>query len=197
MLSDVKNLVGDDRLAWGQRLTRLQGWRGSDAEQADALPLVQRVGPAICAAGAVAGVAAASAPVLAVFAATALVGAFAANHPFEWLYNAWASGRGRPRLPRNRAAKRLGCAMGAVFLGGAAAAYAVGADTLGSVLALVLGATATFVAVTGMCIPSLVFTALWGPRRACAPSWVAAVRTPRESVEPSVPVESSRSGALP
>jgi hypothetical protein len=47
------------------------------------------------------------------------------------------------------------------------------------VLALVLGGTAAFVAGIGICVPSIVFTALWGSRRAAAPSLVAAMRTPR------------------
>ena len=47
------------------------------------------------------------------------------------------------------------------------------------VLALVLGGTAAFVAATGICVPSLIFTALWGAHRAAAPSLVTAARTPR------------------
>jgi hypothetical protein len=69
--------------------------------------------------------------------------------------------------------------MGVIFLGGSAAAYALGAATVGLVLALVLGGTAAFVTATGICVPSLAFTALWGSHRASAPSLVAAMRTPR------------------
>jgi hypothetical protein len=47
------------------------------------------------------------------------------------------------------------------------------------VLALALGGTAAFVAAIGICVPSIVFTALWGSHRAAAPSLVAAMRTPR------------------
>lgn len=98
------------------------------------------------------------------------VGALAPNHPFESLYNRRAARRGRTTLPPNRAAKRLGCAIGVVFLGGAAVAYSAGAATLGLVLALVLAATAAFVAITGICIPAMIFTIVWGSERACAPS---------------------------
>ena len=167
-LNEVTSLLTDRSLSWAQRLTRLQGWRGADAECAAAAPIAQRIGPAVCAVGAFLGAALGSPAVLAVFAGTALVGVVAPNHPVEVLYNRWASRQGRPVLPPNRAAKRLGCAIGVAFLGGAAIAYATGATTVGLTLAVVLGTTAAFVAITGICIPSMIFTALWGAERATA-----------------------------
>jgi hypothetical protein len=167
-LHDLRSVLGDTSLTWTQRRTRLQGWRGAEADSADLAVVAQRVGPAVCALGAFAGAALASPPVLAIFAVTALAGAVGPNHPVEGLYNRWARARSRPALPANRAAKRLGCAIGAVFLGGSAIAYAAGASSLGLVLAIVLGATAAFVAVTGICVPSMLFTMLWGADRACA-----------------------------
>ena len=150
----------------GAAHARLQGWRGADATCADNAKGAQRLGPAVCAAGALAGAALESPVVLGAFAVTAVMGALAPNHPVESLYNRWASRRGRATLPANRAAKRLGCAIGVAFLGGAALAYAVGATTLGLVLASVLTGTATFVAITGICLPSMLFTVLWGVERA-------------------------------
>jgi hypothetical protein len=164
---DLTELFGDDTLSPVERRTRLQGWRGDDARRADAAVFAQRLAPAACAVGAFAGVALRSPVVLGLFAATALIGAVADNHPFESIYNAWAAHRGRPTLPANRAAKRLGCAIGLVFLGGSAVAYAAGATTLGLVLGIILGATAAFVAVTGWCVPSMLFTVLFGGERAC------------------------------
>lgn len=156
MPSELATLLGDTSLTWTERRTRLQGWSGPDADQADATPGGQRIAIAACAVGALAGAVTGSPLLLAVFAATALVGAFSPNHRFEWLYNCAASTSGRCQLPANRAAKRLGCAMGVIFLGGSAAAYALGAATVGLVLALVLGGTAAFVAATGICVPSIV-----------------------------------------
>ncbi|HEX4906926.1 MAG TPA: DUF4395 family protein [Acidimicrobiales bacterium] len=176
-VNELTTLLRDPDSTWTERRTRLQGWRGDDACRADAAAGGQRVGPAACAIGAFAGVALASPVVLGVVAATAVVGAVAPNHPFEMVYNAWASSRGRATLPPNRAAKRLGCAMGVAFLGGAAVAYAVGATTLGLVLALVLGVTATFVAATGVCVPSMLFTVLWGAERGAAPGLLSARRS--------------------
>ena len=178
-IREVTSLLTDESSTWGHRLARLQGWRGADAECAAAAPTAQRVGPAVCAVGAFLGAATRSPVVLAIFAGTALIGAVAPNHPFEVVYNRWAARRRRPTLPANRAAKRLGCAIGVVFLGGAAIAYASGATAVGLVLALVLGATATFVAVTGICVPSMVFTAVWGAERASTPGLFSAIATGR------------------
>ena len=171
---DLTSLLADRSLTWPQRLTRLQGWRGHDAACADAAPLAQRIGPAVCALGAGLGAVLESPAVLAVFATTALIGAVAPNHPFEAVYNRWAEPRGRRRLPPNRAAKRLGCAIGVAFLGGAAVAYAIGAATAGLVLTLVLGVTAAFVAITGICIPSMIFTVARGVEQATAASLIGA-----------------------
>ena len=179
MTHDVMALLGDTTLTWTQRRTRLQGWRGSEAEQADAAAGAQRLGPALCAVGATAGALMGSPVVLAATGATALAGTFSATHPFESLYNRWAASWHRQQLPGNRAAKRLGCAIGVIFLGGAAVAFWVGASALGLVLGLILGCTAAFVAVTGICVPSLLFTLLWGAERAAAPSLAAAARTGR------------------
>jgi hypothetical protein len=168
MPSELTTLLVDANLTWSQRRTRLQGWSGPDAIQADANPAAQRIASAVCAIGAAAGAWTGSAVLLGVLATTALVGVFAPNHPFEWLYNHLTPTQ--HRLPANRAAKRLGCAIGVVFLGASAVAYASGATTVGLVLAVVLACTAAFVAVTRICVPSIVFSALWGTQRAKGPS---------------------------
>lgn len=163
---DVTSLLSDRSLTWTRRRSLLQGWRGEEAACADAAPAAQRIAPAVCALGAGIGLVLGSPAVLGLFAATAVVGAFAPNHPVEMAYNRMARARGRATLPANRAAKRLGCAIGTVFLGGAAVAYALGAPAVGAVLAAVLGVTAAFVAVTGICVPSIIFTVVWGVDRA-------------------------------
>ena len=93
------------------------------------------------------------------------MGAFAANHPVESALGAWSRRRGRPALPANPAAKRLGCAVGAVVLGAATIAFSEGAATTGTVLALSIGSLATFVAATNVCVPSMLFVSIWGEDR--------------------------------
>ena len=162
---------------WNDRLMRLQGWRGLDAQRAATSGGGDRVAPAFCAVGSLAASVLASPVIAAILALTALVGAFAPNHPVETLVNGLAARRGVAPMPANRAAKRLGCAMGVVFLGGATVALWAGNIVLGSALAGTLGVLAGFVALTGICVPSLVFTVLWGAERAQAPSLAAATQS--------------------
>jgi hypothetical protein len=158
-------LLSDRRLTWGLRLAHLQGWRGSDATQAAAAQRAQRLAPALCAVGAIVGAALASPFVLALFAATAVIGAVADHHPFEVAYNAAARKLELPVLPANRAAHKLGCVMGIAFLGGAAVAFGLGAVTVGVILAGTMGATGIFVAISGICVPSMMFTLVLGADR--------------------------------
>lgn len=191
MLHDAIALLRDPTLTWSQRRTRIQGWTGADAACADTVTGAQRIGPAVCAVGGLAGAALASPLLLGVFAVTALVGTFARNHPFEWVYNRIAADRGRLQMPPNRAAKRLGCAIGTVFLGGAAVAMVSGLTTLGVVLAVVLGLTAAFVAVTRICVPSLLFTVLWGADRAAAATLKAAATRRSQVTNPETGIRTT------
>ena len=175
-MADLTHQLTDPDLDRDQRLTRLQGWRGDDAEAADRAKWAQRLAPAGCATGALAGGILGSPVIVALFAATALAGTFTPNHVLEAGYNHVARRRVLPTLPANRAAKRLGCAMGFLHLGAAALLMALGYTTAGSVLAVGFGLLALFVATTGICVPSVVFTLAWGAQRGTAPSLAAAFR---------------------
>lgn len=56
--------------------------------------------------------------------------------------------------------------MGGVWLVGTGAAFFVGATTVGYVLGTVLAAVATLVATTHVCIPSMVYNALFERKQA-------------------------------
>lgn len=174
---ELTTLLTDNRHDRSTRLLRLQGWRGIDLDAAHRSGAAARLGPVFCAAGSLAVAATASVPVLAVLWLTAVIGTFAANHPVETGYNLVAGRIGRHPLPRNRAAKRLACLLGVLFLGASLLAFSAGSPAAGRIIAGVMGAVAAFVAVTGICVPSVVFTLLWGTRRAMAPSLVAAARS--------------------
>ena len=163
---EVVAILGDRDRPRSERLARLQGWRDEELEAAGAAgQMAQRIGPAVCAAASVALAGTRSVPFGAVVVGTAAWGAFAANHPVESALAAWSRRRGRPALPTNRAAKRLGCAVGAVVLGAATVAFAEGAATTGTILALSIGSLATFVATTNVCVPSILFVSIWGEDR--------------------------------
>jgi hypothetical protein len=177
MYSDLQQTLTDPRFDWNTRLLRLQGWRGDQVKRATASGGATRVAPAFCAIGSLVAAALASPALTAFLAASALVGAVASHHPAEFAVNAVAGRRGTVPLPANRAAKKLGCAMGALLLGGATLAFGTGHQSLGAILACAMGATASFVAVTNICVPSGIFTVLWGTELAQAPSLTSAIRT--------------------
>lgn len=164
--AEVAAILGDSERPRAERLVRLQGWRGDDVDRAaEAGQIAQRIGPATCALASVALAATRSVPLGAVVAGTAVVGALAPLHPFESAYGAWSQRRGRPLLPSNRAAKRLGCAVGSVMLGASTVAFATGAPRTGTALAVSLGALATFVSTTNVCVPSVIFISVFGEER--------------------------------
>lgn len=163
---DLKTLITDPRFARDENLLRLQGWRDEGLSEAVGTNrIAHRLAPAVCGGLSFAVIATGSTPLLLITLASAVVGVFAANHPAEWLYNALASRRGRATMPANRAAKRLGCAVGTLFLAGAAIGGALGYDTLATVLLAALGSLALFVAATGICVPSMMSTLMFGSER--------------------------------
>ena len=189
-IAQLKSVLSDPRFDRPTRLLRLQGWRGSELARARAAGNAHRVGPATCSALAVGVAITGSATLAVVGVVTALAGAFGRNHPAELVYN-WIARRtsGAP-IPSNRAAKRLACAIGSLFFTGAAVSFATGYSTAGRVLALTLGAVAAFVTISSVCVPSIIFTLLWGEQKATAPSLLTRTRAPQPPLarEPWVPV---------
>lgn len=165
-VEELGHLLTDPRFDRNTNLARLQGWRGDDlAAATDTATFAHRVGPATCGVMALAVAVTGSTPLLLVTLATAVVGVFAKNHAAESVYNVIARRRGRQALPANRAAKRMGCTVGSLFLGGALVANAAGATTAATILLVALGSLALFVAATAICVPSMVFALLFGSQR--------------------------------
>jgi hypothetical protein len=182
---ELTDVVTDTRFDRSTNLARLQGWRGDDLTAAvNTKRFGHRLGPAICGVGALAVAATGSMVLLVAILATAIVGVFAPNHPAETVYNAIARRTGGQPLPANRASKRLGCAAGTAFLGAAAIATALGYTTVSTVLLISLGSLALFVATTGICVPSMMFTLMFGAQQATAPRLIG--RCPITSASPFV-----------
>ena len=152
------------------RKLRLQGFRGTDLTGACATGPAVSLGPATC--GLVSAVVAitGSALLAAVLAMTALVGVFSSNHPVELLHNTIAHRLGRPEIPPSRAAKRFACTVGASLLMGAALTYALGVDGWALGFALTMTVVPLFVAASGVCVPSLLFSLALGTEAATAPT---------------------------
>ena len=118
-----------------------------------------RFTPALCATGVVVGTAFASPMILLFMAGTAAIGAAFPRHPFDLVYNHGVRHLlGRPAVPRNAAPRRFSCGVGAVWLMLTTAAFLLDWDLLGYVLGSGMAVMAGFVAVTHICLPSLVYT---------------------------------------
>lgn len=169
-LGPLTDLLTDPEHPASSRLLRLQGWRDADLAQALAAGWATRIGPAVCGALGLTIAVTGSAGLAAVAAVAALVGSVARNHPIELVYNRVAVGSGWVPLPPNRAAKRFACLLGGSLFTGSAVGFAVGAHGLALGCAVVMTAVPLFVAASGVCVPSLLFTLLWGVEAATAPT---------------------------
>lgn len=175
-LTDATEALSDPRIDRPTKLRRLQGWRGNELACALRAGNARRLAPATCSALAMAVVVTGSATLAAFTAVTAVFGAVASNHPIESAYNWLAVRTVRSPIPSNRAAKRLGCALGALFFAVSAVGFAVGVTLVGIVPAVIMAGLAAFVALSDICVPSLMFNVLWGSERASADSLVPALR---------------------
>ncbi len=195
-MNDLTEVLTDPTYTRDERLVRLQGWRGAEADQALSSGWAAHAGPAVCAVGSLAAGILRSPLLLAALVVTAMIGAFAPTHPAEATYNYFARKRGAAEVPPTRAARRLGCGLGVLILGTAAVAFLAGATTLAMVLSISFGLLALFVAVTGVCVPSIVFTLLWGSERAKQYSFVDAARTGRHPGAGREPAETPDTGTV-
>lgn len=121
-----------------------------------------------CASILITGVALASPAVIWTLAVIAGATVFMPSHPFNYIYNhgvRYLTGT-RP-LPRGTMQGKFACGIGALWLAGTGYAFFTGATTVGYVLGGVMAVMATLVATTNICIPSLVYRALFGRKMVC------------------------------
>jgi Domain of unknown function (DUF4395) len=176
---DVRQILADPSRSRPVRLLRLQGLRGERLTQAVAAGWSIRIGPAACAAIGAVALIAASPLLYGIAAGLAGLGAVLPNHSIELAYVAWARRTGRTAPPPNRAGRRFGCLVASIcfLLAGWGLSHDVAVLfwTFGSVMV----AMPAFVAATNLCVPSLVFTAMFGTERATCPTLATAwSRTP-------------------
>ncbi len=139
-----------------------QGYVGVGGRTLADIQFGLRFSPALCAAGVALGTALASPAILAVMMATAVVGASTSRHPFDWVYNYGVRyALRKPAIPRNAPPRRFSCAVASVWLVGTIGAFLAGWDLIGYILGAGMAGMAAFVAVTHICLPSLVYTRLF------------------------------------
>ena len=146
-----------------RRLLDIQGFDDVNDATLAQTEVWLRMSPALCAAVAAVGTALASPWILWVLAAIAALGAAFPSHPFDLLYNVGIRRiTGAPPLPENRAPRRFACAMASAWLVVTGALFAAGLSVAGYVLGFTFVGTATLVATTHICIPSMIFRTACG-----------------------------------
>ncbi len=122
-----------------------------------------RMSPALCAAVAAVGTALASPAILWGLMVFAALGAVLTFHPFDLMYNLGIRHlTGSAELPRNGAPRRFACAMASVWLLTTGGLFYANFDIPGYLLGSALVAVAALITASHICIPSLVYRALFG-----------------------------------
>ena len=141
----------------------IQGYACEDDATLAKTQLWLRMSPALCATIAAAGTALAAPPILWTLMIFAALGAVLPFHPFDLIYNLGIRRvTGTPELPRNGAPRRFACGMASVWLLATGGLFYGGFDIAGYLLGGALVAVAALITVTHICIPSLVYRALFG-----------------------------------
>ena len=121
-----------------------------------------RWSPVICTLVMTVGVLLQSAWLLWGLAAIAFVGALLPFHPFDLLYNHGARHlTGTRPLPQQGPQRRFACGIASAWLLATGWAFHAGASTLGYALGVPLVLVAALVSVTNICIPSMIYNALF------------------------------------
>jgi hypothetical protein len=141
-----------------------QGFYGLDDATLQEVGPWLRWSPVICTLCMLAGVAFASPAILWALAIAAFLGVLLPFHPFDLLYNHGARHlTGTRPLPRQGPQRRFACGIATVWLVATGWAFSTGATTLGYALGVPLILVAGLVSITHICIPSLVYNALFKP----------------------------------
>lgn len=137
----------------------------NDAALGDVAPWL-RMAFGMCALMAGAGTVLASPTILWILTPIAALGALTPVHPFDLIYNYGIRYlRHTGPLPKRRAQNRFACGVATVWLAATAWAFQSGALTVGYTLGGVMTGIAVLVSTTDICIPSMVYNALFSRSR--------------------------------
>ena len=130
-----------------------------------------RWSPALCTAIMALGVAMRSPLVLWGLAAIAVLGALLPFHPFDPVYNYLVRPLTRTApLPHHGPQRRFACGLATLWLLATGWAFHVGATALGFLLGVPLVTVASLASITHICIPSMIYNALFLRRSVLAES---------------------------
>ena len=149
-----------------KRLCRLDV-QGFDTVDEDLLAQVApwlRLAFGLCATLAIVGTALASTTLLLTLAGIAFLAAVFPVHPFDLIYNHGIRyATGTPPLPRRGPPNRFACGIGALWLIVTVGAFESPLTSVAYVLGFTLAGVAILVSTMDICIPSMIFRAIFGP----------------------------------
>jgi hypothetical protein len=149
-----------------RKFLQIQGFNLDDEALAEIGPWM-RWPYVLCASILTVGVVLASPAILWTLSTVAIATVFLPYHPFNYVYNYGVRHlTGTRPLPPGTVQGKFSCGVGGVWLIATGAAFFTGAATVGYVLGGALVAIATLLATTQLCIPSVIFNALFG-RKLC------------------------------
>ena len=154
--------MGTTLSATTRRRLNVQGLSDVGDETLAEIAPWHRMAFGICALLAAAGTVLASPAILWILTAIAALAALFPVHPFDLIYNHGIRYlRSTGPLPKRRAQSRFACGVGAVWLVATALAFQSGALITGYILGGALTGVAALVATTDICIPSMIYNALF------------------------------------
>ena len=154
--------LGKTLSATTRRRLNVQGLSDVDDETLAELAPWLRMAFGICALLAGAGTAMASPTILWILMPIAALAALFPVHPFDLVYNHGIRYlRNSGPLPKRRAQSRFACGVGAAWLVPTAWAFQSGALVVGYILGGALTGIAALVSTTDICIPSMIYNALF------------------------------------
>ncbi len=151
-----------------RRLSRLdvQGFEAVQEEHLAEVGRWLRLAFGLCATLAIIGTALASTPILLTLAGIAFVAALSPVHPFDLIYNFGIRYVTKTRpLPRRGPPTRFACGVGALWLILTVGAFDASWTIVGYVLGFTLASVAILVSTMDICVPSMIFRAIFGPPR--------------------------------
>jgi Domain of unknown function (DUF4395) len=146
-----------------RRLLDIQGFDGVDMQALAPVAPWLRLAFGLCGVLGGIGTLMASPTILLVLALIAALAAASPVHPFDLVYNygiRYLTGTGP--LPRRGAPTRFGCGMGAVLVLVTARTFSAGHLVVGYALGGMLTFVVLLVSTTDICIPSLIYRAIFG-----------------------------------
>ena len=150
----------------------VQGFDGIPDQRLAAVAPWLRMAFALCAALAALGTITASSAVLGTLVVIAALAALFPVHPFDLIYNYGIRHlTGTKPLPRRGGPSRFACGVGAVWLLGVIWAFEADYALAGYVLGGLLTSVALLVATTDICIPSMIFRAIFGEETSAGEAW--------------------------